>query len=294
MTRTVITRPSLLRGGFSSARYVPSGRAFTGLSAKLAEARHRMCAPVARKARARDQDRNFRSASTSIPGPKQCRRSRASGCSAVRYGPTAAPSRLPVPDSAAATHRTCGNAPSRDWFDGRPKNATFLPLSGTSVVDPSIDTTRSPQQKTPGAPSAPVGPATCSNSIRTGSGPSLPRPRDSEEMFGCRHRRPCPASTQPPGSSTPASRSAPRRWWYRLSASLAITCPYPQFRPRNSHGPARNTPSAGPAAAGRRCSRVPVTSMTSSTSSGGNALVSTPTEIRSGSQPSGDNPSEPS
>ena len=124
----------------------------------------------------------------------------------------AAPSRLPVPDSAAATHRTCGNAPSLDWFDGRPKNASFSSLSGTSVTDPSTDTTRSPQQKTPGAPSAPVGPATCSNSIRTGASPSLPRPRDNEEMFGCLQRRPSPASTQPPGSSCPASRSAPRRW----------------------------------------------------------------------------------
>ena len=133
-----------------------------------------MCAPVARKARARDQDRNFRSASTSMPGPKHPSRSRASGCSAVRYGPSAAPSRLPVPDSAAATHRTCGNAPSRDWLEGRPKNATFSSLSGTSVMDPSIETTRSPQQNTPGAPSAPVGPATCSNSIRTGSGAELP------------------------------------------------------------------------------------------------------------------------
>ena len=88
----------------------------------------------------------------------------------------AAPSRLPVPDSAAATHRTCGNAPSRDWFDGRPKNASFSLLSGTSVTDPSIETTRSPQQNTPGAPSAPVGPATCSNSIRTGSAPSFAAP----------------------------------------------------------------------------------------------------------------------
>ena len=51
--------------------------------------------------------------------------------------------------------------------------------------------------------------------------------------------------------------------------------------------------SAAPAAAAPLLAR-PGTSMTSSTSSGGNALVSTPTEIRSGSQPSGDNASEPS
>jgi hypothetical protein len=48
--------------------------------------------------------------------------------------------------------------------------------------------------------------------LRPGNaGPSLPRPRDIEEMFGCRHRRPSPASTQPSGSSWPDSRSAPRR-----------------------------------------------------------------------------------
>ena len=85
-------------------------------------------------------------------------------------------------------------------------------LSGTSEVDPSIETTRSPQQNTPGVPSSPIGPATCSNRNRTGAGPSLPRPRDSEEIFGGFHRRPPPASTQPPGSSScPASRSPARR-----------------------------------------------------------------------------------
>jgi Tfp pilus assembly protein FimV len=120
MTRTVTAGPSLLRGGFSSARNVPSGSALTGRSANEAEARHRMCAPVASTARARDHNRNCRSASTSIPGPKQPSRSAASDCSASVHRPMAAPSMLPVPDSAAATHRTCGNAPSRDWFDGRP------------------------------------------------------------------------------------------------------------------------------------------------------------------------------
>jgi hypothetical protein len=249
---------------------------------------------VARKARAAAQDKNLRSASTSMPGPKQPSRSAASGCPASVYRPIAAPSRLPVPDSAAATHRACGNAPSRDWLEGRPKNAAFFGLSGTSVTDPSMETTRSPQQNTPGAPSAPVGPATCSNNIRTGSAPSLPRPRDSEEMFGSHHWRPPPASTRPPGARRPASRSAPRRWQYSPSVSLAITCPYPQFRPRNSHNASTKYTISRAGNSRRRCSRVPVTSMTSSTSSGGNALVSTPTEIRSGSQPSGESPSEPS
>ena len=84
-------------------------------------------------------------------------------------------------------------------------------MSGTSVVEPSIDTTRSPQQNTPAAPSAPIGPATCSNSMCSGSAPNRVRARARLEMFGGRHRRPCPASTQPSGSSTPSSSCWPRR-----------------------------------------------------------------------------------
>ena len=114
MTRTVTGGPSFFRGGFSSARYVPSARTCTGLRVNDAGARPRKCAPAARKARAAAQDKNVRSAGTSMPGPKQPSRSAASGCPAPVYRPIAAPSRLPVPDSAAATHRACGNAPSRD------------------------------------------------------------------------------------------------------------------------------------------------------------------------------------
>ena len=113
-------------------------------------------------------------------------------------------------------------------------------------------------------------------------------------MFGCLHRRPPPAPAQPPGSSCPASRSAPRRWQYRPSASFSITCPYPQFRPRNSHKARTKYTISRAGSSRRRCSRVPVAPTTSSTSSGGNALVRTPIEIRSGSQPSGGKPSEPS
>src|SRR5438132_9564209 len=47
--------------------------------------------------------------------------------------PISAPSRLPVPDSAAATHRTCGNAPSRDWFEGRDRKSTRLNSSHTVI-----------------------------------------------------------------------------------------------------------------------------------------------------------------
>jgi hypothetical protein len=256
-----------------------------------------MCAPVARNSRASAQDRNLRSASTSIPGPKHpcSSRSRASACSLSRYGPSDAPSRLPVPDSAAASHRTCGNAPSRAWLDGRPKCSSFAGLSGTSEVDPSIETTRSPQHDTSGAPSSPISPVTCSNRNRTGAGPSLPRPLDSEEMFGGFHRRPCPASIQPSGSSCcPASSPAARRWWYSPSASLVITCPYPQFRPRNSHSASTKYITSRAGSSRRRCSRAPASATAASTSSGVKTLVRTPTEIRSGSHPSGDSPSEAS
>jgi hypothetical protein len=99
-------------------------------------------------------------------------------------------------------------------FEGRPKYSAFAFESGTSVVEPSMDTTRSPQQNTPAAPSAaepPTGPATSSNSMCNGSAPNRVRARDSEEMFGGRHRRPSPASIQPSGSSTPPSSCSPRR-----------------------------------------------------------------------------------
>ena len=44
----------------------------------------------------------------------------------------------------------------------------------------------------------------------------------------------------------------------------------------------------------RDCSRAPATSTAASTASGGKALVSTPAEIRFGSHPARDSPSEPS
>jgi hypothetical protein len=48
ITRTVIGGPSAARAGFSTARYVPSPRTRTGFNANDADARHRICAPVAR------------------------------------------------------------------------------------------------------------------------------------------------------------------------------------------------------------------------------------------------------
>jgi hypothetical protein len=71
-------------------------------------------------------------------------------------GPKVAPTSAPVPDSAAGSQRTCRNAPARVAFEGRPKYAAFSVVSGTSLVVPSIDTTRSPQQNTPAAPTGPA------------------------------------------------------------------------------------------------------------------------------------------
>src|SRR6185295_19484821 len=102
-----------------------------------------------------------------MSGPSAASRSRARVCSPTVYGPNVAPINAPVPDSAAASQRTCGNAPSRVALDGREKYSAFALVSGRSLVDPSIDTTRSPQQNTPATgspaePSAgpPTGPAT--------------------------------------------------------------------------------------------------------------------------------------
>jgi hypothetical protein len=120
----------------------------------------------------------------------------------------------PVPDSAAASHRTCGNAPSRLSLPGPPNTLRLSLLSGRSELDPSIETTRSPHTHTPGVSRAPIGPATSSNSKRITSGPSLRRPRDRLEIFGGCHRRPTPASTHRAGSTVPvSSRPCARPRW---------------------------------------------------------------------------------
>ena len=169
--------------------------------------------------------------------------------------------------------------------------------SGTSVIDPSIETIRSPQQKTPGRA---VRPHRARDLLEQASAhrvrPQLARPRGTA--------RRCSAATtavparhlpQPPVPDGLASRSAPQLLVNTArrpaSASPARTR---SSAPGTATGPARNTPSAAPAAAAAAAPAPPSTSTASSTSSGGKALVSTPIEIRSGSHPSGDRPSEPS
>ena len=210
-----------------------------------------MCAPVASTARARDQDRKLRSASTSIPGPKQCSRSRASVCSAVRYGPIAAPSRLPVPDSAAATHRTCGNAPSRDWLDGPPEERVVLlavrhvrrrPVHRDHPQPAAEHPRRAVRPRRPrhlleqhphrvGAQLA--APARQRGDVRLPPPPALPRHPPS---------RPGPAA-RPAGPRRAAGDTARRPAWPSPARTRSSG-------PGTATAPARSTPSAGPAAAG--------------------------------------------
>ena len=219
---------SLVRGGFSYARYVPSASTFTGRSVELAEARHRMRAPVAST-----RGPGTRTGSSGPPAPASTGRRTAAGpapASAPRYRTARRPPRqrlLPgtVPLEGRPVSARCRTRPSPTTahvgdprpgqaVDGRPRDAAFSSRAGTSVTDPSMEITRS-RNSTPPAPrrrqpARPRGQTAC----RSGSVPSLSRARDSEDAPGCRHRWPALASTQPSGSSCPASRSAPRRRWH--------------------------------------------------------------------------------
>ena len=208
-----------------------------------------MCAPVASTARARDQDRKFRSASTTIPGPKDGSRSSASVCSPVLYArtpPRSAPrcrTRPPSPTAPAGTLR-----PGWPWTAAEERGV--LRAVRQSVVDPSMEITRSPQQNTPGAPPAATGPARCSNSMCSGSAPSLSRARDSEDILGCRHRRPAP---RPPSHPGPAGRPAgPLRGGGDTARRPAWPSPARSrcSGPGTATMPGRSTRPAGPAAAG--------------------------------------------
>lgn len=114
-------------------------------------------------------------------GLRQPSSSRARAPSPAVYRPTAAPSRLPAPDSAATIRLACGNAPSRDWFDGRPKNEAFSAVSGMSVVKPSTETTRSRSRTTSRHHLPPAGPQPAGTRCAAAAGPSLTRPRDIKE-----------------------------------------------------------------------------------------------------------------
>ena len=130
---------------------------------------------------------------------------------------------------------------------------------------PSSDTSRSPRHHAPSAPGGATNPATFSNSSRSGPGPSRARALDS-------------ASSDGTGTATPRSAQA------STPASFRITRAAP--RSMNSASPSTKYNVSHAGSILLRCSRAPAASITSSTSSRGNAFASTPTEIRSSSPPS--------
>ena len=70
--------------------------------------------------------------------------------------------------------------------------------------------------------------------------------------------------------------------------------PVAVFGPRNSHNASTKYSTSRAGNNRCRCSRVSVVATTRSTNSGGNALVNAPTDTRSGNQPSGESPADPS
>jgi len=148
--------------------------------------------------------------------------------------------------------------------DGPPNCCQFAPVSCTSSVVPSSDTSRRPRQNAPGVPGPASTPAAFSNSSRNGAGPSRVRALDS-------------ASSDGTTTVTPRSAQA------STPASLRITRPAPISMNSAS---ARVKYTVSHAGSSRlRCSRAPAASTASSTAWRGNAFASSPTEIRSPSLP---------
>jgi len=149
--------------------------------------------------------------------------------------------------------------------DGPPNRCQFASVSWQSKVVPSSDTSRSPRQNAPAVPGSASGPAAFSNSSRKGAGPSRARALLS-------------ASSDGTATITPRSAQA------STPAILRITRAAPMSMNKASASVKYSVSHAGSILL--RCSRAPAASMTSSTASRGNALASTPTEIRSSSPPS--------
>ncbi len=190
--------------------------------------------------------------------------------SPAEYAPITAATRARVPHSARASSRACGNAPrsrlpEASLVDGPPKCSQFAPVSCTSTVVPSSDTRCRPRQNAPGVPGPATSPAVPSNSSRSGPAPSRERALDSASSDGTLTVIPWAAQASVP-------------------ASLRITRPAPMSMNSASASTKYTVSHAG--SIRFRCSRAPAAPMASSTAWRGNALASTPTEIRSSSLPS--------
>ena len=197
------------------------------------------------------------------------------------------PCRRPGPRLRCGRPADLGKRPARVPLDGREKYWLFSAVSGTSLVEPSIDATRSPQQNLRGAGSAAepspeprpasTGPATASNSMCSGSDPTWPSPRARLEMWTAATAAP---ARHPPHRADQAAHPA------AASPGGGDTARRPAFSsPGRSRScgrgtattPTRCTPPAGLAATGEVTSWISVTSTTRSTSSGRNVL-SRPTQ----------------
>ena len=116
------------------------------------------------------------------PGPGSARR-RCRG----RAWPRSAP-RSPTPPRPSSGP---AGTPHPGWHSRAARSTRRSPSSRARRWWSRPSTPPAARSRTPPPrPRAPTGPATCSNSMCNGSAPNRVRARDSEEMFGGRHRRP--------------------------------------------------------------------------------------------------------
>ena len=246
MTRTVTA------GRRSAALVRPVGavgQARTGLRVKLAEARHDVRAGPEEGAAA-DQTTSVRQHHHARPerpaGPRPAAARRR--CSGRSPRPAGCRSRTRPPRPTGLRER-----PVPGLVHGRPKT----PRSCRCPARPSPTRPSRPRAARSRTPPARRPPPSAPPPARTASAPDQ-RPASP----GPATARRCSAATTAalagidpsPGASFPASRSAPR--CCLPLPSLAITCPYPQFRPRNSHNARTkytiSRPAAGAAAPASR------------------------------------------
>ena len=213
-----------------------------------------MCAPVAGLPGQRP-GQELRSASTSIPGPKHpvSRRSRARACSLSRYGPgmprAGSPSPTPPPP-ATAPAGTPRHGPG--WTAAEMRGVGFFvrhvrrrPVDRHDPV---------PAAEHPGGTVLADRPGDLLEQEPDRCRAELAAASRQREMFGCRHRRPCPASTQPPGSICCPSSRSPRAAGDTARRQLGHHLPVPAVPPTATsqhevhHQPRRTAPLPRPPA----------------------------------------------
>src|SRR5674476_1268694 len=197
-----------------------------------------------------------------MPGSSRSRSGSVNVASDWEYLPISAAKTACVPHSANATTLACGNAACSPLLTpGRPKCAVFAAVSATSRHIPSIATSRRPASHTSGVCSAPIGLATRSNSAANGSDPRRARAWKIADLLGNEY-----SSRQPDAHDSP-------------SVSCASTSSYEPSE--YSAIPIEKYAITRAGSDRCRCSVRPTSAITSSTRSGGNTRVSTPTDTRS-------------